>query len=312
MLAPGTRRLVLRLWLVLRRLALGLAVLAVGLVLAFRVVNPPITWLMATERLRVGELRKDWVPIEEMSVYLPLSAVAAEDANFCNHWGFDLDGIRAALADDERLRGGSTISQQVAKNVFLWPGRSWLRKGLEAGFTVLIEIFWPKRRILEVYLNVAEFDAGVFGVEAAREVGDPGGRLQLALGRDGAGDAGDVLDAPGQPVLVLDRGEDDLGDAERGDGEIVRAQAERDLAYQIGGPRGEEPAHRPGDQHRQAEAAEIAGRRGVDRLDRQRGGLEEDAHDRVADQHHDQARRPPHARGEPVAQEQRRAQRADD
>lgn len=167
MLAPGTRRLVLRLWLVLRRLALGLAVLAVGLVLAFRVVNPPITWLMATERLRVGELRKDWVPIEEMSVYLPLSAVAAEDANFCNHWGFDLDGIRAALADDERLRGGSTISQQVAKNVFLWPGRSWLRKGLEAGFTVLIEIFWPKRRILEVYLNVAEFDAGVFGVEAA-------------------------------------------------------------------------------------------------------------------------------------------------
>jgi monofunctional biosynthetic peptidoglycan transglycosylase len=167
MLAPGTRRLVLRLWLVLRRLALGLAVLAVGLVLVFRVVNPPVTWLMVTERLRVGELRKDWTPIEEMSVYLPLSAVAAEDANFCNHWGFDLDGIRAALADDERLRGGSTISQQVAKNVFLWPGRSWLRKGLEAGFTVLIETFWPKRRIIEVYLNVAEFDAGVFGVEAA-------------------------------------------------------------------------------------------------------------------------------------------------
>ena len=93
--------------------------------------------------------------------------MAAEDADFCVHSGFDIAGIRAALADDTRLRGGSTISQQVAKNVFLWPARSWLRKGLEAGFTVLIEILWPKRRILEVYLNVAEFDAGVFGVEAA-------------------------------------------------------------------------------------------------------------------------------------------------
>ena len=165
--ALGTRRLIPRLWLALRRLALGLAVAAVALVLLFRFVNPPITWLMVTERLRVGELHQDWRSIDGMSVHLPLSAIAAEDANFCNHWGFDLDGIRAALADDERLRGGSTISQQVAKNVFLWPGRSWLRKGLEAGFTVLIEAFWPKRRILEVYLNVAEFDAGVFGVEAA-------------------------------------------------------------------------------------------------------------------------------------------------
>lgn len=95
------------------------------------------------------------------------SAVAAEDADFCRHRGFDLAGIRAALADEDRLRGGSTISQQVAKNVFLWPARSWLRKGLEAGFTLLIELAWPKRRIIEVYLNVAEFGSGVFRVEAA-------------------------------------------------------------------------------------------------------------------------------------------------
>src|SRR5690606_24526963 len=88
-------------------------------------------------------------------------------ANFCRHAGFDMDGILEALADTSRLRGGSTISQQVAKNVFLWPERSWLRKGMEAGFTVLIELVWPKRRIIEIYLNVAEFDEGVFGVEAA-------------------------------------------------------------------------------------------------------------------------------------------------
>jgi monofunctional glycosyltransferase len=107
------------------------------------------------------------VPLQAMSPHLPLSAVAAEDANFCRHWGFDLDGIRDALADGNRLRGGSTISQQTAKNVFLWPQRSWLRKGVAAGFTGLVELVWGKRRIIEVYLNVAEFDEGVFGVEAA-------------------------------------------------------------------------------------------------------------------------------------------------
>jgi monofunctional biosynthetic peptidoglycan transglycosylase len=102
-----------------------------------------------------------------MSENLPLSAAAAEDAGFCRHWGFDVAGIRAAMADSDRVRGGSTISQQVAKNVFLWPQRSWLRKGLEAGFTLLIETLWPKRRIMEVYLNVAEMGEGVFGAEAA-------------------------------------------------------------------------------------------------------------------------------------------------
>ncbi len=138
-------------------------------VLLFRWVNPPLTYYMAREWARLGEIEQVWVPIEAMSPYLPRSAAAAEDANFCRHPGFDVEGIRAAFADRSRLRGGSTISQQVAKNVFLWPGRTWLRKGLEAGFAVLIELFWPKRRIMEVYLNVAEMGEGVFGVQAAAE-----------------------------------------------------------------------------------------------------------------------------------------------
>ena len=143
---------------------LALSVLLVGL---FRFVDPPLTYLMAREWWRLGAIERDWVGLDAMADYLPLSAAAAEDANFCRHRGFDVEGIRAALADDGRLRGGSSISQQVAKNVFLWPGRSWLRKGLEAGFTLLIEGLWSKRRIMEVYLNVAEMGEGVFGAEAA-------------------------------------------------------------------------------------------------------------------------------------------------
>ena len=142
---------------------------AVVLVLAFRWINPPTTLLMLQQGQRLGGVNQRWVGLEAMAPDLPLSAAAAEDANFCSHRGFDIAGIRAAFADQTRLRGGSTISQQVAKNVFLWPARSWLRKGLEAGFTVLIEALWPKRRIIEVYLNVAEFGEGVFGVEAAAQ-----------------------------------------------------------------------------------------------------------------------------------------------
>ena len=96
------------------------------------------------------------------------AAMAAEDARFCGHWGFDFVEIEKAL-NGGAARGASTISQQVAKNVFLWPDRSWLRKGAEAGFTLLIETLWPKRRIMEVYLNVAEFGEGVFGAEAGAQ-----------------------------------------------------------------------------------------------------------------------------------------------
>ena len=167
MVMRRTRRLLRRLWRALVRAVLVLAALAAGLVLVFRWVDPPPGLLMLGERLRLGHIERDWVPLAAMSANLPLSAAAAEDADFCGHWGFDLAGIRAAIADSERLRGGSTISQQVAKNVFLWPSRSWLRKGLEAGFTGLIEALWPKRRIIEVYLNVVETGEGIFGVEAA-------------------------------------------------------------------------------------------------------------------------------------------------
>lgn len=162
-----TRRILRRLRRGLVRAVTGFVLVAVGLVLLFRFVNPPPGVLMIGEWIRLGSIEREWVRLSDMSPDLPLSAAAAEDANFCLHWGFDVEGIRAAIADTERLRGGSTISQQVAKNVFLWPARSWLRKGLEAGFTVLIEVFWPKRRIMEVYLNVAEMGEGIFGVEAA-------------------------------------------------------------------------------------------------------------------------------------------------
>ncbi len=161
-----TRRAWSGLWRVLRRVLLAGAAAVLLLVLLFRVVNPPTNVLILSEWLRLGAVEQDWVPLSAMSDWLPLAAAAAEDANFCVHAGFDFEGIRAAMADP-RLRGGSTISQQVAKNVFLWPARSWARKGLEAGFTVLIEMTWPKRRIMEVYLNIAEFDEGVFGVQAA-------------------------------------------------------------------------------------------------------------------------------------------------
>jgi monofunctional biosynthetic peptidoglycan transglycosylase len=161
------RRLVRRILRGLARLAAGLALAVVGLVLLLRWVNPPPGYLMVAERVRLGGIEREWVALGEMSANLPLAAAAAEDANFCRHWGLDVDGIRAAMADTGRVRGGSTISQQVAKNVFLWPERSWVRKGLEAGFTLLIEALWPKRRIMEVYLNVAEMGEGVFGAEAA-------------------------------------------------------------------------------------------------------------------------------------------------
>lgn len=109
-----------------------------------------------------------WVSIEDVSPHMARSVVAAEDANFCNHWGFDMVAIRAAL-NEGGGRGASTISQQVVKNVYLWHGRSWPRKALEALMTPLVEALWSKQRILEVYLNVAEFDEGVFGVEAAAQ-----------------------------------------------------------------------------------------------------------------------------------------------
>lgn len=144
-----------------------LLVVVIGLaVVTYRVVNPPVTFYMMQEKWRLGTLDRQWVPLEAVAPVMARSVVAAEDANFCNHWGFDMSAIRNAIADGGN-RGASTLSQQVVKNVYLWHGRSWPRKALEAAMTPLVEAVWPKRRIIEVYLNVAEFDEGVFGVEAA-------------------------------------------------------------------------------------------------------------------------------------------------
>ncbi len=148
------------------RAVLALAAAVAVWVAAYAVLPVPTTPYMLSERLRLGGVEHEWVPIEDISVDLQRAAVAAEDANFCLHWGFDMAAIRAAI-DAGATRGGSTISQQTVKNAFLWHGRSWPRKALEAVITPLMEALWTKRRILEVYLNIAEFDEGVFGAEAA-------------------------------------------------------------------------------------------------------------------------------------------------
>ena len=145
----------------------ALAVLvSVCMVIAHRVLNPPKTIYMRQEEARLGTIDHVWVPIDNVAPVMARAVVAAEDANFCNHWGFDMAAIRGAIQEGAG-RGASTISQQVVKNVYLWHGRSWVRKALEALATPLVEVVWPKRRIIEVYLNVAEFDEGVFGIEAA-------------------------------------------------------------------------------------------------------------------------------------------------
>ncbi len=126
--------------------------------------QPPL--YMIQENNRLGSVNYQWVPIEKIAPIMPRAVVAAEDANFCLHWGLDIVAIRRVI-DEGSNRGASTISQQVVKNVFLWQGRSWVRKALEAAMTPLVEALWSKKRILEMYLNVAEFDEGVFGVNAA-------------------------------------------------------------------------------------------------------------------------------------------------
>lgn len=165
-------RLLLRLLKLLFWFVVGSALL----VLVLRGVPPPGTALMVERKLESWvdgqpiDLQRTWRPWAELPDDLKMAVIAAEDQQFAHHWGFDVDAIRAALAHNERggtLRGASTLSQQVAKNLFLWSGRSWLRKGFEAWFTTLIELFWPKQRILEVYLNSAEWGDGIFGAEAA-------------------------------------------------------------------------------------------------------------------------------------------------
>jgi monofunctional glycosyltransferase len=162
------RQALRRIWRWVGRGLLGLVALLLLSIMALTVLNPPTTPYMFAEGRRLGGVEQVWVPMEQIAPAMARSAVAAEDANFCLHWGLDLTAIRAAL-DAGGARGASTISQQVAKNVWLWQGRSWFRKALEAGITPVMELVWTKRRVLEVYLNIAEFAEGVFGVEAAAQ-----------------------------------------------------------------------------------------------------------------------------------------------
>jgi monofunctional biosynthetic peptidoglycan transglycosylase len=153
--------------------------LSVGSVVMFRWLNPPYSAFMAEAQIAAWAgressyvFRHSWVDLNRISPNLPLAVVASEDQKFPEHWGFDVESIEKAYALNQhshRVRGASTISQQVAKNLFLWSGRSYFRKGLEAYFTLLIEGCWPKRRILEIYLNIAEFGYGTYGAEAAAQ-----------------------------------------------------------------------------------------------------------------------------------------------
>ena len=167
----------------LLRLIVGLALLfvvaSILAVAALRWINPIYSTFMAEAQVEAWlnrdpnyQFHHSWVDLDGISPNLPLAVVASEDQKFPEHWGFDVAAIEKAYALNQhshKVRGASTISQQVAKNLFLWSGRSYFRKGLEAYFTVLIESLWPKRRILEVYLNIAEFGLGTYGAEAAAQ-----------------------------------------------------------------------------------------------------------------------------------------------
>ena len=153
-------------------------ILSVGLVIIFKWVPVPITPLMVIRYIEHSGKDKntgwkhDWVSIDEISKNMQLAVICSEDQNFLTHHGFDFEAIKKAMENNQknrRIKGASTISQQTAKNVFLWPQRSWLRKGLEAYFTFLIELIWSKERIMEIYLNSIEMGKGVYGVEAASQ-----------------------------------------------------------------------------------------------------------------------------------------------
>lgn len=146
----------------------GMLLLILLFVTAFSMVNPPTTPYIIKESARLDGVTREWVDMEQIAPVMARAAVAAEDADFCRHWGLDLSAIRGAIESGGDY-GGSTISQQVVKNVYLWHGRSYTRKVIEVILTPMVEAIWSKRRIIEVYLNVAEFDEGVFGVQAAAQ-----------------------------------------------------------------------------------------------------------------------------------------------
>lgn len=163
-----------RFFIFIFKLIAGLFAFSILIVIIYGWVPVPFTPLMAVRAIEFPEenIQHDWVPVEEISPSLSLAVIASEDQNFLNHSGFDVKAIEKAMEENKkgkRIRGASSISQQTAKNVFLWPQRSWLRKGLEVYFTFLIEVFWSKERIMEVYLNSIEMGKGIYGAEAAAQ-----------------------------------------------------------------------------------------------------------------------------------------------
>jgi len=159
-------------WQKLKRLVLILLLANVGYIVLCKWLNPPITTVMIASLIKGNGLKKDYISYEQMGKNCKLAVICSEDQLFPDHNGFDLDAIKKALKYNnnpkhKKVKGASTISQQVAKNVFLWNGRNWFRKGLEVYHTFMIELIWKKKRILETYLNVAEMGKGIFGIQAA-------------------------------------------------------------------------------------------------------------------------------------------------
>ena len=165
---PPKRPLWRRILSWLSRALLGLAAFYLLLILIFSFLPPPGNLYQWSESWRLGGIQRQWVGIEDIAPAMARSVVAGEDANFCLHWGFDMAAIRDAIQNGSN-RGASTIDQQTVKNVLLWQGRSWVRKAMEAVLTPVAELLWSKQRILELYLNEAEFAEGVFGVQAAAQ-----------------------------------------------------------------------------------------------------------------------------------------------
>jgi monofunctional biosynthetic peptidoglycan transglycosylase len=170
-----------RIWRIFLKIILWFFILSIATVIIYRFIPPPITPLMiqrcmeqAFDKKKKVKLDKDWVSLEKISSSLPLAVITAEDQKFAEHFGFDIEAIQKAQKYNDRhkgkrIKGASTISQQTAKNVFLFPSRSWVRKGFEVYFTFLIEVFWSKKRIIEVYLNEIEMGPGIYGAEAAAQ-----------------------------------------------------------------------------------------------------------------------------------------------
>ncbi|MGY6741810.1 MAG: monofunctional biosynthetic peptidoglycan transglycosylase [Cecembia sp.] len=172
-------KIIKRIFRILFKIILWFFILSIGFTVLYRFVPVPITPLMvirlyeqAKDEKKALRLYKDWVSMQKISKHVPQAVVAAEDQKFLAHKGFDWEAMEKAWEQNKkgkRIKGASTISQQTAKNVFLWPGRTLVRKGLEAYFTFLIELIWPKARIMEVYLNVIEMGEGIYGIEAASQ-----------------------------------------------------------------------------------------------------------------------------------------------